>query len=342
MKLSELFEKVIEVRYLATKDVYNVRNYYKNLVLEFGDPELEDLDVPTVEAQFAAYRDRPFGHNKRLIYWRIAWKQAQRWQITEKPDPSRWIKLLRENPRERALTADEMARFEESRRKRSKSRMWTTRAASAALRVVLLTGARIREVCAMRWADIDWDAGTVKVPSKTGFPRVLMLSPAALETLLEWERQNPPGSANRGPFVFAKPERGDRGASEDSFAHVFKRICRTAGIRGVRLTDLRRSYGTFLLNTGVPMEAVSKLLGHRRMATTQRHYARLERAVAYEASREQLAALGGLGRKQDAATGGRNLPDRKRVEGGSPEQHRLFGRPDDPRPWLSARDRAVG
>jgi integrase len=54
---------------------------------------------------------------------------------------------------------------------------------------------------------------------------------------------------------------------------LFAKAARKAKLEGVRPHDCRHSYGSILLDKGVPLPAVSQLLGHSNVTTTARVYA---------------------------------------------------------------------
>jgi integrase len=60
----------------------------------------------------------------------------------------------------------------------------------------------------------------------------------------------------------------------------------------VTLTDLRDAYGSLLLNAGVPLEVVSKAMGHASITTTAKHYAHLLQETVDKAIRDALPTLG--------------------------------------------------
>ena len=57
--------------------------------------------------------------------------------------------------------------------------------------------------------------------------------------------------------------------------HTFKKNVRRMGIRNARFHDLRRTFGYNLISQGIPIYQVSKLLGHKSVTTTEKHYAPL-------------------------------------------------------------------
>lgn len=60
----------------------------------------------------------------------------------------------------------------------------------------------------------------------------------------------------------------------------------------ITLTRLRKAYGSLLLNAGVPLEVVSRAMGHSSPEVTRRHYARLLQGTIDEQIRKALPSLG--------------------------------------------------
>ena len=58
-------------------------------------------------------------------------------------------------------------------------------------------------------------------------------------------------------------------------SHTFKKNARRLGIRDARFHDLRRTFGYNLIRQSMPIYQVSKLLGHKSVTTTEKHYAPL-------------------------------------------------------------------
>ena len=288
--LEGLFREVVATRYAGRKGEADATWLYSRVILPwFGEVQLDSLTGPLVERFFSVLRDRPYLHNRALSYWRVAWGSAERWGwVSRGSDPAWGVEKCREAPRERVLSEDELARFEAARRRREQYVHIRVRGSAVALRIMLLTGCRPGEVLGLRWSDVDCEAGELRLAdAKTG-PRIAVLPPPAVEALRQWRQLR----QDTGLYVF--PTRPG-GPPIGSVHKMFHTLCAEAGIEGARVYDLRRSFGSYLLNAGVPIEAVSKLLGHTRTAVTERHYARLRRDTARRASATHLSALAELG-----------------------------------------------
>ena len=134
----------------------------------------------------------------------------------------------------------------------------------------MLTGARSHsELLQLRWNDIDWDGGLVTFRrSKTDDELTLPLSEPASRILAGLPR------AMGNPYVF--PGRSP-GTHRTTIRKPFARICEKAGLIGERkitLHDLRRTAGSLLAQSGVPLAHIKSVLGHKSEAVTE-IYARL-------------------------------------------------------------------
>lgn len=164
--------------------------------------------------------------------------------------------------RERYLTPDEARRLMRELERSS-------RPEATAIRLLLLTGARKSEVLKARWEHVRLDLRLLIVPlSKSGKPRHILLSDAALEVLRVMPRtpDNPwlfPGHAPGKPlsdlYLFWNRRRSELGLAD------------------VRIHDLRHTFASFLVNAGHSLYEAQKMLGHGDPRTTMR-YAHLGQA----------------------------------------------------------------
>lgn len=171
-----------------------------------------------------------------------------------------------EKHHERFLTPEELHRLGQALEVAPGERLASTHAA-AAIRLLVLTGCRRNEVLGLRWKDLDFEAGEMRLAdSKTG-ARVVPLPPAAAKVLEGLSR------IPDNPWVFPGKKKGSRQRNiQDSWGRVRER----AGLAGVRLHDLRHSYASRALALGESLSMIGELLGHRKVQTTAR-YAHLAR-----------------------------------------------------------------
>ena len=154
-----------------------------------------------------------------------------------------------------------------------------------------MTGMRQGELLALRWMDIDWMAGRVRVRrnfvrGEFGTPKSKRSSrsvPLAARVAGELERlhQRTPYQAD-DELVFAHPHTG-KPIDRSRLLKRFKGAVRRAQVRDVRFHDLRHTFGTRMAAQGVPMRTLQEMLGHRDFKTTLIYadYAPSEREVEW-------------------------------------------------------------
>ena len=134
-------------------------------------------------------------------------------------------------------------------------------------RVILLTGLRPDEAANLTVGDFDGMRVAV-APRKTGKGRSIPLN-AEGRTLLSRIVQ---GRSGREPLLLR--EDGERWTPR-TWQKGMRRAVTAAEIEPATVRDLRRSFGTLLINAGARAESVQRLLGHGDQRMTLRTYARL-------------------------------------------------------------------
>lgn len=138
------------------------------------------------------------------------------------------------------------------------------------LQALLLTGARREELAGVRWGDVDfqWNGLTIrdKAESKGGEDgtRTIPLTPYVASLLAALPRRN--------EWVFSSPLAASGRLMEPSIQH--RRVCTGAGLEGLTLHGLRRSFGTLAEWCEVPAGVVAQIMGHKPSAIAEKHYRR--------------------------------------------------------------------
>ena len=166
--------------------------------------------------------------------------------------------------------------------------------AAGALRMLLFTGARLREILHLTWDQIDFERGLLFLPkSKTG-KKTIVLNAPALSVLNRLPRV--------GKYVIAG-ESPDRPRSD--LKKPWRAVSKRAGLEGVRIHDLRHTHASVGAGSGLGLPIIGKLLGHTQTSTTQR-YAHLDndplRKASEHIANHLAAAMGELQPKKNVTS----------------------------------------
>lgn len=145
----------------------------------------------------------------------------------------------------------------------------------SAIKLLLLTGARKREVLNLKFSDVDMERATwVLTQNKSGRTRHIPLNNDALKIIESMPRST--------EYVFANPHTGK---PFDNIYKTFKRILEAAKIDNFRIHDLRHNFASLAVNGGASLYLVQQLLGHASPQTTQR-YSHLSKQTMLKASED--------------------------------------------------------
>lgn len=157
---------------------------------------------------------------------------------------------------------------------------------SAYLQSLLLTGARRRELAALRWVDVDFQWLSMTIRDKVEGERTIPLTPYVASLLLELKRVNetPPNiralrkleeqgkKFTPSIWVFSSPSSANGQIAEPTPAH--KRALISAGLPNLTLHGLRRSFSSLAEWTETPAGVVAQVMGHKPSAIAEKHYIR--------------------------------------------------------------------
>jgi integrase len=139
-----------------------------------------------------------------------------------------------------------------------------------------MTGLRQGELLALRWQDIDWSAGRIRVRrsfvrGEFGTPksrRSTRSVPLADEVAGQLERHFQRSQYQHDDdLVFGHPHTGDP-LDRSRLLKRFKAAAKRAGLQSVRFHDLRHTFGTRMAAVGVPLRTLQEWMGHRDFKTT--------------------------------------------------------------------------
>ena len=237
----------------ATQGCY--RTHAGHLVRLLGTRSVTELCRVHLDEHVAQRRAEQAGaetRRKELMLLRTALRTArQLGAVTAEPEDVLMPRLRSEyTPRERWLEFDEYQRVMKALPEPRQFQVL----------MACYTGARLGELSRMRWEDIDWRREVIQVrqtkPKVT--TRYVPLQAELLE-VLKARRQA------KGPLL----------APFNNLYRELKRACETAGVVRFSLNDCRRTFGSWMVQEGVPVFTVSKLMGHSSPAMVQKVYGRL-------------------------------------------------------------------
>ena len=133
---------------------------------------------------------------------------------------------------------------------------------SACLQVMLLTGARPGEVLSLRWEDVNIQWKGISIRDKVEGIREIPLTPYVEHLIASLPRRN--------QWVFSSPTSASGCLTEPNTPHT--RACKAAGLDGLTLHGLRRSFKSLTEWLEVPVGVVAQIQGHKPSATAEKHY----------------------------------------------------------------------
>jgi integrase len=219
-------------------------------------------DVVALHHKVAAARTQATA-NRVLALLSVMYSKA-RMIGYEGGNPCQGVERFRETSRERFLTAEELPRFFNAINDEETPPLWRD-----FFQVLLYTGARSGNVKAMRWDELDLQAGIWRIPAgkaKAGEALAVHLPADALAILQERKKRA------RGQWVF--PGRNHSGHVTQPQA-TWIAVTKRAGLQDLHMHDLRRTLGSWQAATGASLHVIGKSLGHRAVQTTA-IYARLQ------------------------------------------------------------------
>ena len=256
---------------------------YKRSVELFINPKLGTRRVADIaRADISEFhyelRHIPYQANRTLGVLSKMFNLAEEWGL--RPDgsnPCRHVKKYKESKRERFLSGEEIAALGKVLDADEASGQ-EEKAVTACIRLLLLTGCRLKEIQTLQWQHVDLGEHCLRLPdSKTG-AKIVHIGQAAIDVLNTIVKIDD----NRYVIVGTNP-----GAHWTDMQRPWRRIRKRAGLPEVRIHDLRHTFASAGLALGEGLPMLGKLLGHNHVQTTAR-YAHLA-SVPVKAAAERLA-----------------------------------------------------
>lgn len=240
-------------------DEYRYNKYLKR----WAGRRLADITRADVQALHTRMsRNHPTGANRLLALVSVMFSKATLQGFTG-ANPTEGIERNKETSRRRFLGADELPKFFAAMEDEQTPEAWRH-----FFSLLIFTGARSGNVKSMRWADLDLGRAEWHIRDedfKTGRGMTVALTAPALEVLKA-------RLGNGSEWVFpASSASGHIEVPRKAWENLLKR----AGLVGVRLHDLRRTFGSWAAATNASLPIIGAALGHKTPSVTQ-VYARLD------------------------------------------------------------------
>ena len=221
----------------------------------FGHLTVDAITVEHVKDWFTSMADRAGSANRAMPTLSVMMRMAEVWGYRpHNSNPCKNTRHYRTEPKERFLTAEEMARLNAAL---TRDEFYCPHVV-AIVRLLMLTGCRLGEVLSLEW---DWIKGKrIYLPDSKSGPRTVPLGGAArahIEAL--------PSARDPDAFVFP---RYAEGWSAYSLATCWRAVCEDASLCSLRLHDLRHTAASQAVMSGENLPLVGKPLGHCRHRTT--------------------------------------------------------------------------
>lgn len=233
-----------------------------HILPKWANKRLDEITTPEVAKWLGELRERglaPATVEKIRITFNRSFELALKWQTKGvQHNPVRGIPRPKyNNARDRFLSSEEAAAL--------------LTACSASINpqlrnivgLLLLTGARKRELLDSKWEHVNLDRRVWFIPtSKTGKARHVPLSQPALDLIRQLPR------FDKCPWLLPNPK--TRKPYTD-IKHPWETAREAAGLDGLHLHDLRHSAASFMINAGIDLFAVGRILGHADHQSTMRY-----------------------------------------------------------------------
>jgi integrase len=298
-------EKYLGRWLMAAKTSIRVKTYrqyaqvvHQHIVPALGSIKLRDLRPEQIQSLYAGKLDEGASPSTvRVIHsvFHCALNRAVKWGLLGRNPASHVDKPKVSRKEMKTLTAEHVVRllnFAQGSRY------------EALYHLAVTTGLRQGELLGLRWSDLDWGTGHLKVqrqlqripgeglvtnePKSASGRRLVVLGPATLNKLrdhkrCQWgERMRAGNRWEENDLIF--PSTIGTPMGPRNMVREFKELLRMAGLPEVRFHDLRHTAATLMLQEGIHPKVVQERLGHSQISITMDTYSHVFPAMQEEAA----------------------------------------------------------
>jgi len=224
----------------------SLKPFFKGKMLRDIGPELVERYKTKRKTEVS-----PATVNREISFLKTMFNKALEWGRLELSPLKNVKKFKEDNGRERILTNEETKRLVEAANDHLKP----------ILIIALNTGMRRGEILSLKWENIKLSKRCIYIEdSKAGKSRSIPMNGLVIEAMSIIPQNS--------EYVFYNPI--TKGPIQD-VKTAFKSVCKNVKIKGLRFHDLRHTFATNLIISGVDLVTVSKILGHSSIQMTMRY-----------------------------------------------------------------------
>ncbi len=260
--IEDLFNDYMERHakiYLRPNTIRSNESMARNDVLpKIGKIKVADLKRRDVEELHQSLKDSPYQANRVRALLSKMLNLAKHWEWRA-DNPCEGVPKYREEKRDRWLSTEEIEHLCDALDKHP------NQSSANAIRLMLLTGARKGEALTATWAEFNLELGVWTKPShhtKQKRTEHVPLSAPAVQLLVSMKEKSD------SPYLFPGEVAGK---PTQEIKRVWMALCKLAHLKNVRLHDLRHTYASHLVSSGMSLPIVGRLLGHTQPQTTARY-----------------------------------------------------------------------
>lgn len=257
----------------AAKTLKEERRMLNTILLKrFGFKKLDEITTYEIQQLHHERRDTLYVANRirsllnRMFNLAIQWK----WMTM---NPVMGVKQYQEKKRDRWLDDTEVERLF------AVLETYHNQSVANIVRLLILTGARYTEVVSATWNQFDLEKGTWTKPDHSTKQKQMHHIPLSLQVIEILKQMNTKANPE-SHFLFPGKIPGQH---IKEIKKAWYTIRKRADLPKLRIHDLRHTYASHLVSSGLSLSIVGKLLGHTQAATTQR-YAHLADASLRQAT----------------------------------------------------------
>ncbi|MGE0045857.1 MAG: tyrosine-type recombinase/integrase [Hyphomonadaceae bacterium] len=260
----------------APRTLEAYRSLLRNhLLATLGPIRLDALKRRDVRDLHVRLQNTPMIANRALQLVSAVFNWALKMELVEeRPNPARFVERYKERPRGKMLDREELRRLgaalDHFEREGGLSIY-----ALAALRLLLMTGARLNEILTLKWAYVRFEERTLRLPdTKTG-PRIIRLCPEALALLDKLPQQAD------NPYVICGQKAGTHLINLEK---PWRLVRKHARLEDTRIHDLRHTLGSVTASQTGSLQVTGAVLGQKSLTVTQRYAHLVDKAVTSAAN----------------------------------------------------------